>query len=572
MTRSLIRSLVFLALTVLVPVAVHAQLPTLTPTPTQTAKPSPSPTPRVTPPPPIPTPTPRYELPATTLPERDRMRDVIESRGRWYRPIIRVGQNYTLRAGDSSQELVVILGDVRVEGRVTRDLVVVMGNATIASTAVIERSLVVVGGSATVERGAVIDDDVVVIGGTFEAPADFFPRGEHVVIGSPAIGAALQGIVPWVTRGLLLGRLIVPDLGWNWLVVAIAFVIGLLLNQVFNRQVNACIDVLSRRPLSAFLMGLLMMLLAPIILTLVAASVVGLLVVPFAFFAFVLAAMIGKVGVTRIIGGAVARQEEGSAARGLAAFLIGSIILTLAYMLPVLGLLTWATVGVFGFGAATMAFMATLRRERPVPPSKAPVTPVTPEPPPAPAPVVPDAASASVAGTHQTYAAPPDPAPAAAAAAPEPPPAPVYRAPVHSGGGFDLGRYPRATFLDRVAAIVLDTILVAIVVNIFDNRWDHDGGAFLFVLLFYHVAFWTWKGTTLGGIICGVRVARMTAQGAVSEIRFIDAFVRAVSPIFSVVALGLGVFWMLQDRDAQMWHDKIAGTIVVKAPREVVLA
>jgi uncharacterized RDD family membrane protein YckC len=29
---------------------------------------------------------------------------------------------------------------------------------------------------------------------------------------------------------------------------------------------------------------------------------------------------------------------------------------------------------------------------------------------------------------------------------------------------------------------------------------------------------------------------------------------------------------MLQDPERQMWHDKIAGTVVLKVPRELVLA
>lgn len=132
--------------------------------------------------------------------------------------------------------------------------------------------------------------------------------------------------------------------------------------------------------------------------------------------------------------------------------------------------------------------------------------------------------------------------------------------------------YPRATFLDRAAAIALDAVLVAIAVSFFDHAWDDGGSPFVAILLLYHVAFWTWKGTTLGGIICNVRVARLTSAGAVSEIRFIDALVRGLSSIFSVAALGIGCLWMLVDRDAQMWHDKIAGTIVVKVPREMVLA
>jgi uncharacterized RDD family membrane protein YckC len=47
--------------------------------------------------------------------------------------------------------------------------------------------------------------------------------------------------------------------------------------------------------------------------------------------------------------------------------------------------------------------------------------------------------------------------------------------------------------------------------------------------------------------------------------------VRGLTSIFSAVALGIGLFWMLNDAERQMWHDKIAGTVVVKVPRELVL-
>jgi uncharacterized RDD family membrane protein YckC len=141
--------------------------------------------------------------------------------------------------------------------------------------------------------------------------------------------------------------------------------------------------------------------------------------------------------------------------------------------------------------------------------------------------------------------------------------------PPHEG---DLTLYPRATFFDRLAAIALDVVLVAIAVTLLDsrrNRWDDDGGGLFFLLLLvYHVAFWAWKGTTLGGIICNLRVVRTNGDAP----RFVDAIVRGLSAIFSVVALGLGCLWMLNDAERQMWHDKIAGTIVVKLPRELVLA
>ena len=130
-----------------------------------------------------------------------------------------------------------------------------------------------------------------------------------------------------------------------------------------------------------------------------------------------------------------------------------------------------------------------------------------------------------------------------------------------------LAGYPRATFLDRLAAFVLDCILVAIANGMLEL--DHRGDGFFFLLLLvYHIAFWAWKGTTLGGIICNLRVTR--TDGA--ALRPVDSVVRGLSGIFSIAALGIGCLWMLQDPENQMWHDKIAGTLVVKVPREVVLA
>ncbi len=87
--------------------------------------------------------------------------------------------------------------------------------------------------------------------------------------------------------------------------------------------------------------------------------------------------------------------------------------------------------------------------------------------------------------------------------------------------------------------------------------------AFFLVLLAYHIGFWTWKGTTIGGIICQLRVVRIDG----TPLRFVDALVRGLSAIFSIVVVGLGVFWILRDPERQAWHDKIAGTYVVKVPR-----
>ena len=44
--------------------------------------------------------------------------------------------------------------------------------------------------------------------------------------------------------------------------------------------------------------------------------------------------------------------------------------------------------------------------------------------------------------------------------------------------------------------------------------------------------------------------------------------VRSLGSIFSIGILGIGCLWILRDVDRQAWHDKIAGTFVVKVPRQ----
>jgi uncharacterized RDD family membrane protein YckC len=283
-------------------------------------------------------------------------------------------------------------------------------------------------------------------------------------------------------------------------------------------------------------------------------------VVPFIICAVIVAGLVGKAGVARAIGRSVLRsQSPDGRVQATAAFVIGFVLLTLAYIVPVLGFLTWALTTVLGLGAATITFRALLRRERPATPAQVPVTPLTPAPAAsfsAPAVVAPAAAAVS-APSAEFASTPVDVRPPAAIPLDTPPPSAVY--------ADGLAKYPRASFLDRLAAFVLDCILVAIANALLDMS-RHDGFFFL-LLLTYHIAFWAWKGTTLGGIICNLRVIR--THGA--ELRAPDAIVRGLSSVFSVAALGIGCLWMLQDAERQMWHDKIAGTLVIKVPKELVL-
>ncbi len=149
----------------------------------------------------------------------------------------------------------------RLKAASSGDVVVVLGRARLASTASINGSLVVIGGgSASIASGARVGRDLVVVGGRLDAPAQFTTGGQQIVIG-PAVGGALEGVVPWMSRGLIWGRPIVPDLPWVWGIVGIFFIVYLVVSLVFHHPVRASAETLAGRPLTAFVVGLLVLLL-----------------------------------------------------------------------------------------------------------------------------------------------------------------------------------------------------------------------------------------------------------------------------------------------------------------------
>lgn len=133
--------------------------------------------------------------------------------------------------------------------------------------------------------------------------------------------------------------------------------------------------------------------------------------------------------------------------------------------------------------------------------------------------------------------------------------------------GSSMLSFTHATFYERLAAFALDFVLIAILAQAVRldrlfGEWSPDGNLLLLALV-YHVAFWTWKQTTVGGIICQLRITRIDG----TPMRFAEAFVRGLSGIFSLAFAAIGFLWILRDPERQAWHDRIAGTFVVNVPR-----
>ena len=443
--------------------------------------------------------------------------------------VVQIGRSYTLPAGKRVESAVVIAGTARIEGTIEQDLVVVAGAATLAGTARVGGDVVVVGGTGDLQPGAVVGGDLVAVGSGLKVPPGFSPGGDQVSVGAFELGDQFANAAPWLTRGLLWGRPIVPDLPWMWAFVAVFVLLFLLINLLFDGPVRACTNTLGRKPLTTGLAGFLTLLLISPVSFILTVSVVGLALVPFLWLAFMIVGLIGNVAAARWIGSRVVPEESPhdrlQAARSLG---IGLAAIILVGMVPVAGVTAWALVSLLGLGAAATALVAGLRRENP--PSPAPTPPPIAE-----------------SGTDTSTGAAAEPSSRDTAPAASPP------------QGETLSSFPRATFLRRLGALLLDLFLVTAITLAFFEI--HPGRSFV-LLLVYRVALWSWKATTVGGIICGLRVVRTDGN----PLAFTDALVRGLASVLSAVAAGLGWLWILWDPERQAWHDKIARTVVVRVP------
>jgi len=114
-----------------------------------------------------------------------------------------------------------------------------------------------------------------------------------------------------------------------------------------------------------------------------------------------------------------------------------------------------------------------------------------------------------------------------------------------------------------MGALLIDVILVSVLLHVIHA--GHD--AQLLVIAIYGAIMWKVKGTTIGGIVFGLQVVRADGR----PVDWSTAIVRALGCFLSLVVVGLGFIWIAFDDQRQGWHDKIAGTVVVRVPKGVSL-
>lgn len=427
---------------------------------------------------------------------------------------------------------VAVLGDTRVNGSTGREAVAVLGNVHVDGT--VGGEVVAVLGNVELGPKAQVNGDMVIIGGKLTRdPAAVF-KGDLQEIPIPMWGAnTLVGLKTWFKECVLWGRPLAfgRNLGWAWMIAVAVFAFYVLLALLFPRALEKCAQTLEERPGSSFLAVLLTILLIPVLVVLLIITGVGILLLPFIIVGLILGSLFGKAVMHAWLGRRITCYfGPGPLQHVAVATFLGGVILLLLYTVPFLGFVLFKVFGIIGLGVVVYTIILSTRREK--------------------AAVAPAASGAVAAGMVAA------PVQGVAAGSIEPGMTPPPLATVAAAA------LPRAGFWIRIAASGIDAVLLGIVTSV-----THTGGAMPAIFAAYCVVMWAMKGTTIGGIICGLKVVRLDDR----KVDWIVAVVRGLGGFLSLAVAGLGFLWVAFDDQKQSWHDKIAGTTIVRVPRGMAL-
>jgi uncharacterized RDD family membrane protein YckC len=460
--------------------------------------------------------------------------------------------------GSSTSEGVVddavvsVLGNTRVTGPVGDSAVAVLGNTYVDSA--VKGEVVAVLGDVELGPHAVVDGGISVVGGTLKRDPAAIVRGDvnNVVIFGP--GGHLEWLHQWAQHCLYYGRplALAPGLGWAWGVALCFLGLYLLFALMFPKAIDQCARTMEEQPGRSVIAAILSVFATPIAFVLLVVTVIGIALVPFLAMGLFLAVLFGKAVALAWIGRRVlAIGGEGRQHPPVLAVLIGGIVVLALYLVPILGFVVYKGLDILGLGIVVYTLINSSRgasdaaaKHRAAALAGGAATGGA-------AGAGAAAASAAAATAHDGSTAAPDAAAAPAA------PAAAAAVPVADAS------MERAGFWIRMAALLLDIILIAIVGSLLPFSHGDSHHVSLLLLAIYGAVMWKYKGTTIGGVICHLRVVRLDGRA----VDWPTAAARALGCFLSLAVAGLGFLWVVFDPERQSWHDKIAGTVVVRVPK-----
>jgi len=450
--------------------------------------------------------------------------------------VVSVMGDSRLLSGRVGGAVVSVLGNTYVNGHVGGEVVSVLGNVEFGPEAVVHGEVVCVG-------GRVIRDPAAVLHGRVNNVAFGFTFG------------GFEWLQAWAKKCLVLGRPLAfgENLMWAWGLALGFLAFYIVLGLLFPRGVEKCAQTFEESPGYSLLTAILVTLLTPLAAVVLVVTVLG---TPALVIALLVAGLFGKAVMLAWIGRRITNHFPGPLAAPAMAVLVGGVIVLLLYTIPFVGFFVMKLLSWLGVGVVVYTIIRMNRR-----------------------PALADASTGTIAAASTAPGAVRVPASGVVTVAPvvaavesseagAPPPATAAPPPVAPGASVPVvisaATMPRAGFWIRLGASALDLLIVGIAVNLMPDFWQPN---MMLIYAAYCCVMWALKGTTIGGIICGLKLVRLDDR----KVDWATAVVRALGGFLSLAAAGVGFIWVAFDDQKQSWHDKIAGTTIVHVPKGVSL-
>lgn len=517
----------------------------------------------------------------------DRDADMVATEVTTGRDVVVTGSDVRIREGEVAHDIAVNGGDVLIEGEVTGDIIVFLGKVTVLGK--VNGDVVNLGRGVSIENGGFVGGQVLAVGYGVSREPDGIVQGQVVNLGLMALPASVRNQAQlFFDECIMMARPLSVRVGFVWILWGVMLLFQGFLALLFPSATQATLRAMRERPGGTTVLGIFGLPLVIFTSSILTVTFVGIIAIPFLFAALFIGLLIGRIAILRLLGGRMLRLFGMDEPPPAAEFALGAVVATLLFLIPVIGIFAWMVFVLWALGGILMALF---RRD---------TVPAAVEPPSAsvrtdvegvhpgrgradaglltaiPSETLSAASGNDVEGVTPTFSHSQQQPPGGQSFAPPPhPPSNPSGATAlrwqdaRQGPGLtpdEIAQAPRPPFSRRLGALLIDWIPLFVLIGMMPDRFlmlrlDEFSGLLRVILgVAYFTLMLSWRGTTLGGLLMGLRVVRLDGRPIDRTV----ALVRALTAILSTLCLGIGWFWASWDPKRQTWHDRLAGTVVIR--------
>ena len=260
--------------------------------------------------------------------------------------ITQIGGRVNITKTEVVNDIILIAGDAKIQGRVKGYVFVFGGNVKIEQGAQIA-------GKVTVVLGEIIGKEGLRDNTSHET--DAYEEINGLKLATAAASLMMEGIPKevWGDRQY-------AWFGWELMTFITVTLIHMLLVLVFPQQINNMAATISRRPIGSTLLGLIVLIIVPYLSILLILSIAG---IPFAMLLGALLlpiAIYGKTAIFLSIGGTIFPQQS-----NVVAVVVGYWVYRMATVIPYLSIPTFIIASTIGIGVS----LRTLFGQKPTQPA-----------------------------------------------------------------------------------------------------------------------------------------------------------------------------------------------------------